>query len=349
MKNREIKVTVGIPVYNASGYIEKTIKSVLCQTLGDIELIIVDDKGKDNSMEIIKQIIKDAPRGNIIRIIDHGINCGVAYSRNTIMKEAKGKYLFYMDQDDFIIPEALALMYERAEEKQAETVWGSYKAIVNETGEELCDKERIYEDIELIGTDKLILYECRNLCENMQHTIWNILFLASFLRQNKLQFEQHGYFDDTIMHARMQPLIKRAVLLSRVTYVWNIHAGSGSNFQYRDHFDIKEAIDAIGGSHVIIEHCKTLSQKSYFDIKCAKVMKQAFFTCCGILKHRHQMDSVIENHILKEWLQHPASLRQICLFKHYRMMNFFFWFLGKLPADIMVAVIVMIGKKKGYI
>ena len=343
------KVTVGIPVYNAGQYVEKAIRSVLDQSLEGIELLIVDDHGTDDSINIIKSIAGQHPKGNMLRIVDHGKNRGVAHARNTVINEARGRYIFLMDQDDFIFPETLELMYVKAEEKQAETVWGSYKAIVTETGEELPDKQRLYEDKELIGPDQMILYECRDLHENMQHTVWNILFLADFLRRNHLQFEQHGYFDDTIMHARMQPLIQRAVILSKVTYIWNIHAGSGSNFQYREHIDVKEAFNAIDGSTVIINHCKTLADKSYFDVKCAKVMKQAFFTCCGILKHQHQMNGKVENRRLKTWLQHPATFKQIMKFRRYEKENLAFWLLGKMPASMMVAAIKMIGRIKGFI
>jgi glycosyltransferase involved in cell wall biosynthesis len=344
-----IKVTVGIPVYNAGQYVKGCVLSVLNQTLKEIELLVIDDHGTDDSIALIRSIAVAHQQGSILRVVDHGVNRGVAHARNTIIDEAKGKYIFFMDQDDSIVPDCLELMYSRAEQMQAETVWGSNDAIVTETGEHLVDKERHYEDKELIGPDQMILYECRDLHENMQHTVWNILFLTDFLRKNSLRFEQHGHFDDTILHARMQPIIERAILLSKITYTWNIHAGSGSNFQYREHIDVKEAFDAIEGSRIIIDHCKTLIDKNYFDIKCAKVMKQAFFTCCGILKHRHQMNGVVENRLLHDWLQHPATFIQICSFKRYKYVNLFFWTLGKMPSDLMVFIISRIGKKKGFV
>ena len=343
------KITVGIPVYNAGKYVEKCILSVLNQTFDDLELLVIDDHGKDNSIDIIKNVATVHPKGNCLRIVDYGENRGVAYARNAIIREARGKYVFFMDQDDYIAPDTLTLMYGKAEKLQAETIWGSYQTIVEETDAHCPDKEHHYEYKELIGPDQLIMYECRNLKENLQHTIWNILFLVSFLRDNNLQFEQHGYFDDTIMHARMQPLIKRAVLLPNITYTWCIHAGSGSNFQYREHFDIREATNAIEGSRVIIDHCKSLASKSYYDIKCAKVMKQAFFTCCGILKHRQQMNGKVSNKQLRTWLRHPASFYQILLFRRFRSINLIFWLLSKMPPNVMVAIITAVGKRKGFL
>ncbi len=346
------RITVGIPVYNAGKYAENSILSVLNQTLTDIELLVIDDHGTDDSINTICRVAASHPRGDMLRVVDYGENRGVAYARNAVIDEARGKYIFFMDQDDIITPNALELMYTTAEKFQTETVWGSYQTVTTESNGEIEGKEchvYAYPYKEFLKSDQLILFECRDLHENMQHMIWNILFLADFFRSNHLRFEQHGYFDDTIMHSRMQPLIQRAVLLPDVTYSWIIHSGSASNFQYRKHIKLSEATNAIEGSRVIIDHCKTLVGKSYFDVKCAKVMKQAFFTCCGILKHRHQMDGTVSNKQLKQWLHHPATFRQILVFRRYKAANLAFWLLGKLPANIMVAAIKAIGKMKGFL
>ena len=103
------------------------------------------------------------------------------------------------------------------------------------------------------------------------------------------------------------------------------------------------------GIRAILDHCKTLSDKTYYDVWCAKVMNQAFFVFCGVLKHRGQMNEKIGNHQLKEWMQHPATLRQILSFKQYKKENLAFWCIGMLPAFLMVSFVSFIGKKKGFI
>ena len=77
------KITIAIPVYNVEKYVENSILSALNQTYDDIEFLIIDDKGSDASMEIVKRIQSTHPRGNSIRIIDHGVNRGLATARNT--------------------------------------------------------------------------------------------------------------------------------------------------------------------------------------------------------------------------------------------------------------------------
>lgn len=88
-------VSVIMPVYNAEKYILKAVESILNQSFQNLELIIIDDHGTDNSIEIVKEI-----KDHRIRIIDNKINMGIAYSRNEGIKNAIGKYIALMDDDD---------------------------------------------------------------------------------------------------------------------------------------------------------------------------------------------------------------------------------------------------------
>ena len=68
------KVSLAIPIYNVSLFVERALLSVLNQTYDNIEYLIVDDKGQDDSMDIVHRIIKDHPRGKDVRIIEHPYN-----------------------------------------------------------------------------------------------------------------------------------------------------------------------------------------------------------------------------------------------------------------------------------
>ena len=344
----EYKVTVGIPVYNVEKYIEPCVLSVLNQTMDGIELIIVDDKGTDNTVNIIRQVSQTHPRGNIIRILEHEKNMGVAHGRNTIIDNARGKYLYLIDSDDFIKPDTIETLFNKAEETQSDTVWGSMEEYYSETGQKGIYRQ--YPDLELFEQDALINYECADLKDTLQHSVCNILYRMDFIKENKLRFKEYGGYDDTLFHAEMQPLVKRAVLMHKLTYTYYKRPNSNSHFNSRKEFKIKEANDAIEASEIIIAHCKTLRGKPYFDVKCAKVMKQATFMLCGVLRHRDKMtDGVVPNTRLRQWYQHPATFMQIMSFKQYKILNLVFWCLGKLPANLFVATMTLIGKKKGYL
>ena len=90
------KISVIMPVYNAERYIKIAVDSILNQTFKDFELIVIDDKGTDDSIKIVEEI--SDPR---IRILHNEKNCGIAFSRNRGITEAKGEYLALMDDDDY--------------------------------------------------------------------------------------------------------------------------------------------------------------------------------------------------------------------------------------------------------
>lgn len=93
--NQRPKVSVVMPVYNAEKYVKEAVESILNQTDGDLELLIIDDCGVDSSMEIVRGIKDDR-----IRIIQNRQNRGISYSRNQGLEHAQGKYIALMDDDD---------------------------------------------------------------------------------------------------------------------------------------------------------------------------------------------------------------------------------------------------------
>lgn len=99
----EIKVSILVPVYNAEKYISRCAESIFEQTYNNLEIIFVNDKTPDKSIEIIKNVLKNYPnRKNQTNIISHGKNKGVSATRNTLIKNATGDYVLWVDADDFI-------------------------------------------------------------------------------------------------------------------------------------------------------------------------------------------------------------------------------------------------------
>lgn len=104
----KIKVSVVVPVYNVEKYIEKTLKSIMNQTLREIELIVINDGSKDNTLSIIKRLMMEDDR---IVLIDKK-NGGVSQARNDGIKIAKGEYISFIDGDDWIEEEFLKEGYK---------------------------------------------------------------------------------------------------------------------------------------------------------------------------------------------------------------------------------------------
>lgn len=115
-----IKVSVIIPIYNASSYLQQTLESVARQTLKEIEIICVNDGSKDDSLEILKRFEDER-----LIILDQE-NGGAGKARNAGLAVAKGEYLSFLDADDFFEKDMLEKAYLKAKESQADIVaWRS--------------------------------------------------------------------------------------------------------------------------------------------------------------------------------------------------------------------------------
>ena len=116
-----VKVTVVIPVFDSEEGISRCIESLRSQTLQSIEMIFVDDCGTDNSVDIIrKAAIVDAR----IRLLRNPYNMGAGASRNRGIEEARGKYMAFVDPDDYVSDDFLELLYKQAEKTHADIVKG---------------------------------------------------------------------------------------------------------------------------------------------------------------------------------------------------------------------------------
>lgn len=105
------KVSVNIPVYNGEKYIEETLQSVLDQTFQDFEIILVDDGSTDRSAEIVK-----GSNDKRIKYVFQQ-NQGIGGARNTALKNSRGKYIAFLDQDDLWLPAKLQKQIELFERR----------------------------------------------------------------------------------------------------------------------------------------------------------------------------------------------------------------------------------------
>ena len=118
-------VSIITPMYNAEKYVPQTIESVLLQTYGDWEMIIVDDGSKDSSAEIVADYSKKDSRVKLIK----QKNGGCASARNNALDNAQGQYICFLDSDDLWEPVFLAEQIKFLKEKNAVFVYASHKRI----------------------------------------------------------------------------------------------------------------------------------------------------------------------------------------------------------------------------
>ena len=334
-------MTIGIPVYRAEPYIRKTMESVLSQTYPSIEFLIIDDGGGDESINIIKDLISSHPRGGDIRIIYHTTNQGVSASRNHIIDEARGDYLYFLDADDLMSENAIALLMKNIYDYDAEIVFGSYERI------EVDGRQTVYQydSLHLFGQDTLANFAYRKYA-GIQASVCNFLVKISLLRDNHLRFIDSDYWEDLVFTFDLVTYISRAVLLPDITYYYICRKNSLSHYQERNNIEREEILR---NAHTIDHLKKTtllLRDKYYFPKRCLNIVMTDFYIACNIIKRRKSIVPPISNSEIKCMMTHPATFRQICSFNQSRLQNLLLYLLSKLPSSLCVAAIWILGKTK---
>lgn len=116
-------VSILVPVYGVEQYIERCAVSLFEQTYDNIEYVFVNDATKDNSIRILENVIARYPnRQNAVWIINHPTNKGISAARNTGVANSSGKYLLFVDSDDYIAKEAIEHLTTYAESNHADIV-----------------------------------------------------------------------------------------------------------------------------------------------------------------------------------------------------------------------------------
>ena len=112
-------VSVVVSVYNAKPYVKRCIDSILEQTLRGFEIILVDDASTDGSFELCRELYGSNDK---IKFVRHEKNLGIGVTRNTGINQASGKYICFVNGEDFILPSALKKFYTAAEKTSADIV-----------------------------------------------------------------------------------------------------------------------------------------------------------------------------------------------------------------------------------
>ena len=181
------KVTVIIPVYNVAAYIEDSLLSAFNQTYDNIEYLIIDDCGTDNSISIAEDIIKSHKRKDNIKIIRHECNKGLSAARNTGIENAAGDYVYFMDSDDEITSDCIEKLCNAAAKQNSDIVFGNIRLVG-------ADSIHIKNLQEKTITGKEILKDFLKRKYNIAAV--NKLYKKSFLDSNCIKFVQGILHED---------------------------------------------------------------------------------------------------------------------------------------------------------
>lgn len=229
MNNKYIDglVSVVIPLYNAELYIERTLDSVLRQSYQNYEIIIVNDCSKDNSSKIVEQYCQNDER---VKLFQQKTNQGAAAARNRALKEAKGRYIAFLDSDDVWDERKIEKQISFMNDSNISFAFTAYD-MIDENDKRIKDKIKIktvvkYRDLlkkTMISTPTVIYdrFAYGDVTLPMRRTGQDYAFWLLLLRK------ENAYgIDEPLVHVRRRPGSLSKNKFQNIKDVWEVQTNN---------------------------------------------------------------------------------------------------------------------------
>lgn len=237
MKDNQVKVSIIVPVYNTDRYLDRCMNSLLNQTLKNIEIIVVDDGSGSECAKKCDQWGKKDFRVHII----HKKNQGLGLARNTGIEASKGKYLLFIDSDDYVEAEMCRKLYEVAEKEKADIIIGGYKKVYQDGKMEACTNQGIPGVLKDEEIKSILL---ANMLGAPPHygsddyigmSVWKNLYRRDLIERYQIYFpsEREYISEDIIFHIFYLRHVSKAVVIPDTFYCY-CQNGSSLTTTYRE-------------------------------------------------------------------------------------------------------------------
>lgn len=216
-------LSIVVPAYNVERELEKCIESCLKQDIPQksYEIIIVNDGATDNTLQVATDI---AAKYECVSVVNQK-NMGLSGARNTGLKYAKGKYVWFIDSDDYIKPNVLGNMIKQADDNNLDCLFFRLQRVFDderfrsEVGNFDCVQPSVTKDVILSGREAVLQgYNPSSVCA--------ILFNVEHLRKHSLQFMLGIYHEDCEFTYRMIVKAEKVMFITDAPYLYFTHAGT---------------------------------------------------------------------------------------------------------------------------
>ena len=222
-------VSIIVPIFNAEKYLNKCLDSLLNQTKEELEFILINDGSTDNSEKIIKNY-------NDKRIKYYKQkNQGIGKTRNFGIEKACGKYIMFLDSDDYLEKNATKLMFDKAFSTNSDLVICDYYKVKND----------IKEEQNLINFKTTTLKESPSLLYDINLAPWNKIYKSSLIKENNIRFVENLKYEDVPFVAEALDKAKKITKLNRCLNYYVIHNNSETTVRDEKVFDILKILDLI--------------------------------------------------------------------------------------------------------
>jgi CDP-glycerol glycerophosphotransferase len=217
------RVSVVVPVYNVAAYLETCLNSLARQTMGDLEVVMVDDGSTDESADIAERFAASDARFRLVR----QANAGLSAARNTGGEHARGEFIAFVDSDDVVPRHAYELLLGALDRTGSDFASGNVRRLTSSGTIPVGFLARAFERTRLrthITRFPLLLAD---------RTAWNKLFRRSFWNEHGLRFPEGVFYEDTPVTLPAHYLANSVDVIDQTVYLWRMREGGDPSITQR--------------------------------------------------------------------------------------------------------------------
>lgn len=269
-------ISIIVPIYNVEKYLDRCMKTLQEQTYKNIEIILVDDGSPDNCPAMCDKYAQEDSRIKVV----HKENAGLGFARNSGLEVATGKYIAFVDSDDYVTGDMCEKLYEAAIKNDADVVYGGiyYTEGTEITRESKVEKQQVWKDgkeflLEMIGTEPAAANDTI-----IEVSVWKALFKKELFDKHYIRFVSERQFisEDVIFDIDYLSKANNIVVIPNCVYYYVNNPQSLSKNFRTDRFDkdkvlydeIKRRLSRIYSEEVINRRTdRFLIARARFDMK----------------------------------------------------------------------------------
>ncbi len=300
------KISIIIPVYNVEQYLQEALNSLVNQTLKDIEIICIDDKSTDNSLNILKEY---ATKDDRIVILEQEVNQGQGVARNRALDVAKGEYIMFCDPDDWYELNACELAYNQISTNKNDMVLFSLNRFYEDKGKIVPDTKRF------LGCGSTILKDSINLDSedaNITDTMYSVcsIYKNAFLQKNAIKYDTCRTFEDHLFTTKTYIYANSISILDENLYNYRIRRSSSTYHNPKTSY-----VEFMRINNELFDLAIQLNKSKYFITAFLKnKMKSIFYWYKTHTKQYPQVTPFFYNEI-KKFFSHINSTINIVEYK----------------------------------
>ena len=212
------KISLIIPVYNAASYIEACLASLVAQTMDDIEVLLINDHGEDDSMAIAQRFIDAHPSGKTFRQLATPYNLGPGAARNVGIGAAQGEYIGFVDSDDVVMPDFCEQLYTAAKAHDADIAYCQAQLV--QGGAVSPMNNPVIESGEFIGAKRSFFLT------HYVTMMWTFLYRRSLIYYYRINFPGTRSAEDSCFLTCALLAAQRIACVDKPLYQYLVHGDS---------------------------------------------------------------------------------------------------------------------------